>query len=70
MNDQIREGKSDSQYECAINLVKTSRKCSISFIQRKMKISFLRSNRIVVAMEFDGIVTKPQKNGIRYVIAT
>jgi len=49
-------GENDSEYDRAIDIVCSSGKASISLLQRKLKIGYNRSARIIEKMEEDGIV--------------
>ena len=51
-----RGGDYDEMFDQAVDLVARHRVASISFIQRKLKIGYNRSARIVEQMEVDGIV--------------
>lgn len=62
-------GKHDAMYDQAVELVRTDRKASISYVQRKLRIDYNRTARILEAMEKDGIVSPMTKVGGREVIA-
>jgi S-DNA-T family DNA segregation ATPase FtsK/SpoIIIE len=51
------------KYERAVNLVITSRKCSVSYVQRYLGIGYNVAARIVDKMEREGIVGPPKGPG-------
>lgn len=59
----------DPLYDEAVQFVTESRRASISAVQRKLRIGYNRSARIIEAMEHAGIVSEMQSNGSREVIA-
>ncbi|WP_407276658.1 DNA translocase FtsK [Halothiobacillus sp. DCM-1] len=59
----------DELYDQAIAIVVESRKASISYVQRRLKIGYNRAARLVEQMEEDGIVGQLQANGSREVLA-
>ncbi|WP_420550758.1 DNA translocase FtsK [Litorivicinus lipolyticus] len=61
--------ESDPLYDQAVEFVLDSRRASISAVQRKLKIGYNRSARIIEAMELAGLVTSMGSNGQREVIA-
>lgn len=63
------EGESDELYDQAVAIVTESRKASISYVQRRLKIGYNRAARIVEEMESAGVVTPVQSNGSREVVA-
>ena len=62
-------GESDALYDQAVAIVTESRKASISYVQRRLKIGYNRAARIVEDMEAAGVVTPVQSNGAREVVA-
>ena len=52
----------------AVEHVLETKKCSISGIQRKLKVGYNRSSRFVEQMEEMGIVGPPNGNGVREII--
>ena len=67
--DDYRRGKDDPMYVQAVELVRTDRKASISYVQRKLRIGYNRTARMLEAMEKDGIVSPMTEVGGREVIA-
>ncbi|MDG1750956.1 MAG: DNA translocase FtsK 4TM domain-containing protein [Thalassotalea sp.] len=59
----------DALYDEAVEFVTTSRRVSISSVQRKFRIGYNRAARIVEDMESQGVVTTPGHNGAREVLA-
>ena len=66
-NTEINE-TSDELYNEAVNIVKETRKTSISFLQRKLKIGYNRAANLIEAMEAKGILSEPQQNGNREIL--
>jgi DNA segregation ATPase FtsK/SpoIIIE, S-DNA-T family len=69
---QDAEGDSDSDnalYDRAVRIVTETRRASISGVQRHLRIGYNRAARLVEQMEQDGIVSAPQHNGNREVLA-
>jgi len=59
----------DTLYDEAVAIVTQSRKASISYLQRRLKIGYNRAARMVEDMETAGIVSPVQPNGGREVLA-
>ena len=59
---------SDELYNEAVNIVKETKKTSISFLQRKLKIGYNRAANLIEAMEAKGILSEPQSNGNREIL--
>jgi len=62
-------GEQDELYDQAVAIVTESRRASISYVQRRLKIGYNRAARIVEDMEAAGVVTEVQANGNREVLA-
>lgn len=63
------EGEQDPLYDEAVDFVIQSRRVSISSLQRRFKIGYNRSARIVEDMERSGVVSTMDHGGSREVIA-
>ncbi|MCW8956290.1 MAG: cell division protein FtsK, partial [Gammaproteobacteria bacterium] len=61
--------ESDPLYDEAIKIVTESRKASISYVQRRLKIGYNRAARMIEDMEAAGVVSGMQSNGQREVLA-
>ncbi|SEV89505.1 DNA translocase FtsK [Luteibacter sp. 329MFSha] len=69
---QDAEGEGDGDnalYDRAVRVVTETRRASISGVQRHLRIGYNRAARLVEQMEQDGIVSAPQHNGNREVLA-
>lgn len=62
-------GDYDALYDQAVKIVTESRRASISGVQRRLKIGYNRAARLIEQMEADGVVSGPQSNGNREVLA-
>ncbi|MEO7050139.1 MAG: DNA translocase FtsK [Rhodanobacter sp.] len=63
-------GDADAQlYDKAVAVVTQTRRASISGVQRHLRIGYNRAARLVEQMEQDGVVSAPQHNGNREVLA-
>jgi S-DNA-T family DNA segregation ATPase FtsK/SpoIIIE len=62
-------GEADELYDQAVRIVTESRRASISGVQRRLKIGYNRAARLIEEMEAAGIVSAPQHNGNREVLA-
>ena len=61
--------KSDPLYDEAVAVVTETRKASISYVQRRLKIGYNRAARMIEEMEASGVVSMVQSNGSREVLA-
>jgi len=59
----------DEKYDEAAQLVIEKGQCSVSMVQRYLRIGYNRASRIVEQMERDGLVSAPGAGGIRKVLA-
>ena len=58
----------DELYQQAVDIIKSERKASTSFLQRKLQIGYNRAARIIDMMEAEGIVSKANHVGKRDVL--
>tara|TARA_A100001015_G_scaffold111291_1_gene123508 strand:- start:1962 stop:4217 length:2256 start_codon:yes stop_codon:yes gene_type:complete len=65
-----QEEKVDPLYEEAVSFVIDSQKVSISSVQRKLRIGYNRSARLVERMEECGIISPMSPNGTREILAS
>ncbi|TAJ77955.1 MAG: DNA translocase FtsK [Gallionellaceae bacterium] len=63
------DAEADPLYDQAVAMVLKSRRASISFVQRDLRIGYNRAARLIEQMEKAGIVTPMQSNGNREVLA-
>ena len=63
------DSERDDLYDQAVAFVTTSRRASISSVQRHLRVGYNRAARIIEDMEADGVVTPPEHNGAREVLA-
>ena len=61
-------GQLDDLYETALQIIKSEKKASTSFLQRKLQIGYNRAARIIDMMEEKGIVSKANHVGKREVL--
>jgi S-DNA-T family DNA segregation ATPase FtsK/SpoIIIE len=59
----------DELYDEAVAWVTTSRRASISSVQRHLRVGYNRAARIIEEMEASGVVSPPEHNGQREVLA-
>ncbi len=63
------DAEQDELYDHAVAFVTESRRASISSVQRQLRIGYNRAARLVEEMEAAGIVSPPEHNGQREVLA-
>jgi len=59
----------DDKYDEAVALVIDKGQCSVSMVQRYLRIGYNRASRMVERMEREGLVTPPGSGGLRKVLA-
>lgn len=71
-DDQVNpidiESNDDPLYAEAVQVVMETKKTSISYIQRKLRIGYNRAANIIEAMESNGILSAQQSNGNRDIL--
>jgi S-DNA-T family DNA segregation ATPase FtsK/SpoIIIE len=63
------DGSDAALYDKAVAVVTQTRRASISGVQRHLRIGYNRAARLIEQMESDGVVSAPQHNGTREVLA-
>ena len=63
------DAESDPLYDDAVAIVTETRKASISYVQRRLKVGYNRAARMLEDMENAGVVSALQPNGSREVLA-
>ncbi|MFN7008808.1 MAG: DNA translocase FtsK [Allorhizobium sp.] len=63
------EGDSDELYERAVKVVLRDKKCSTSYIQRRLSIGYNRAASLVERMEQEGLVGAPNHVGKREILS-
>ncbi|HPE61680.1 MAG: DNA translocase FtsK 4TM domain-containing protein [Thiothrix sp.] len=61
--------EADPLYDEAVYVVTESRRASISYLQRRLKVGYNRAARMIEDMEIAGVVSPVQANGTREVLA-
>ncbi len=67
--DAIGMGADDPLYAEAVKAVTEEGNAGISFVQNRLRIGYNRAARLVEAMEAAGVVSVPERNGDRIVLA-
>jgi S-DNA-T family DNA segregation ATPase FtsK/SpoIIIE len=67
-NELLSETDTDELYGQALEIIKSERKASTSFLQRKLQIGYNRAARIIDMMEEKGVVSKANHVGKREVL--
>jgi len=63
------DNETDAKYDEAAELVIQKGQCSVSMVQRYLRVGYNRASRIVEQMEREGLVTPPGSGGMRKVLA-
>jgi S-DNA-T family DNA segregation ATPase FtsK/SpoIIIE len=63
------DAEKDPLYDKAVEIVITTKKASISNVQRQLRVGYQRAARMIDAMEKAGLVSAPEHNGNRSVLA-
>ena len=64
-----KDSESDPLYDEAVHIITESRRASISYLQRRLKVGYNRAATMIEAMEKAGVVSAVQSNGTREVLA-
>jgi S-DNA-T family DNA segregation ATPase FtsK/SpoIIIE len=64
-----KDAESDPLYDEAVHIITESRRASISYLQRRLKVGYNRAATMIEDMEKAGVVSAVQANGTREVIA-
>lgn len=67
-DENITSGDIDELFEEAKAIVQNEKKCSISYIQRRLQIGYNRASRIVEQLEVMGILSSQDSKGQREII--
>ena len=68
LNNNDEDSGGDEMYKKALEIIMNDKKCSISYLQRKLQIGYNRAARIVEEMENKGIVSAPNNKGKREIL--
>jgi S-DNA-T family DNA segregation ATPase FtsK/SpoIIIE len=64
------EGGADELYERAVQIVQRDKKCSTSYIQRRLSVGYNRAASLVERMEQEGLVGPPNHVGKREILSS
>ncbi len=67
--EPLADSEGDALYDQAVSIVTESRRASISYLQRRLKIGYNRAASMIEDMESAGVVSAVQSNGTREVLA-
>ncbi|MEE9326230.1 MAG: DNA translocase FtsK 4TM domain-containing protein [Cocleimonas sp.] len=67
--EPLQEAETDALYDQAVAIVTESRRASISYVQRRLKVGYNRAASMIEDMEAAGVVSAVQSNGTREVLA-
>jgi S-DNA-T family DNA segregation ATPase FtsK/SpoIIIE len=65
----LADSEGDELYDQGVSIVTESRRASISYLQRRLKIGYNRAASMIEDMEKAGVVSETQSNGTREVLA-
>jgi S-DNA-T family DNA segregation ATPase FtsK/SpoIIIE len=63
------DAEQDALYDKAVEIVLTTKKASISNVQRQLRVGYQRAARMIDAMEHAGLISAAEHNGNRTVLA-
>jgi DNA segregation ATPase FtsK/SpoIIIE, S-DNA-T family len=61
-------GGEDNLYTQAVNIVRTERKSSVSYIQRSLRIGYNKAANLVEEMQRNGVLSEPNHSGKREIL--
>ncbi len=67
--EPLANNEQDALYDQAVAIVTESRRASISYVQRRLKVGYNRAASMIEDMEMAGVVSAVQSNGTREVLA-
>lgn len=67
--EPLADSEGDALYDQGVAIVTESRRASISYLQRRLKIGYNRAASMIEDMEAAGVVSAVQSNGTREVLA-
>jgi len=67
--EPLADSETDALYDQAVAIVTESRRASISYVQRRLKVGYNRAASMIEDMEMAGVVSEGQSNGTREVLA-
>ncbi len=67
--EPLEDTENDALYDQAVAIVTESRRASISYVQRRLKVGYNRAASMIEDMERAGVVSAVQSNGTREVLA-
>ena len=67
--EPLADTETDALYDQAVAIVTESRRASISYVQRRLKVGYNRAASMIEDMEQAGVVSAVQSNGTREVLA-
>ena len=67
--EPLADSEGDELYDQGVGVVTESRRASISYLQRRLKIGYNRAASMIEDMEKAGVVSEVQSNGTREVLA-
>ena len=67
--EPLENSEADVLYDTAVAIVTESRRASISYVQRRLKVGYNRAASMIEDMEQAGVVSAVQSNGTREVLA-
>ena len=67
--EPLADSETDALYDQAVAIVTESRRASISYVQRRLKVGYNRAASMIEDMEMAGVVSSVQSNGTREVLA-